>query len=200
MYTEQDAEFLEEMIVHLDNDQPDMARQMMVDWKNEINKKLSKRSTWQEYFIDVMDAVARRGTCDRGRSGCVIVSVDNRILSTGYVGSPRGLPHCDDVGHEMVNGHCVRTVHAEANAIANAARMGISIEGAILYCRMTPCRKCAELIIQSGITKVITQFKHRGTEGRDLLKKANVELVTLGDLIDYQRQEDVGDRVESENE
>ena len=106
------------------------------------------RPHWDNYFMEICDTVAKRATCGRGRSGCVIAK-DNRILVTGYVGSPAGLPHCDEVGHQLkqmihedgsVTQHCVRTVHAEQNAICQAAKNGISIEGATLYCRMTPCR------------------------------------------------------------
>ncbi len=98
------------------------------------------RPTWDEYFMEVSRAIAKRATCDRGRSGCVIAR-DNQILVTGYVGSPAGLPHCDDVGHLFrksvhadgsVTNHCVRTVHAEQNAICQAAKRGISIDGAHL--------------------------------------------------------------------
>ena len=86
------------------------------------------RPTWDEYFMEVCRAIAKRATCDRGRSGCVIAR-DNQLLVTGYVGAPRGLPHCDDVGHQFkkvqhedgsVSQHCVRTVHAEQNAICKA--------------------------------------------------------------------------------
>ena len=106
------------------------------------------RPTWDEYFMEVARTIAKRATCDRGRSGCVIAR-DNQILVTGYVGSPAGLPHCDDVGHLFrksvhedgsITNHCVRTVHAEQNAICQAAKRGISIDGGTVYCKMTPCR------------------------------------------------------------
>ena len=96
------------------------------------------RPSWDEYFMEVARAVAKRGTCDRGRSGCVFAK-DNQILVTGYVGSPVGFPHCDDDGHDMkkvlhedgsVSNHCVRTVHAEQNGIAQAAKLGIGLKGA----------------------------------------------------------------------
>jgi len=111
-----------------------------------------ERLSWDDYFLkEIVPAVAKRATCDRGRSGAIIVK-DKRILTTGYVGSPSGLPHCDDVGHlihEVIdeNGvkskHCVRTLHAEENAILQAAKFGISIEGATIYCSMVPCFRCA---------------------------------------------------------
>jgi len=99
------------------------------------------RPLWDEYFMNIMQAVSTRATCDRGRSGCVIVR-DKHILTTGYVGSPPGLPHCDEVGHQMKTTihedghqtqHCVRTIHAEMNAIVQAARIGVSLDGATLY-------------------------------------------------------------------
>lgn len=142
------------------------------------------RPTWDQYFMDVMDSIAKRATCDRGRSGCVIAK-DNRLLVTGYVGSPIGLPHCDDVGHLIkktthedghVSEHCVRTVHAEANAICQAARNGIAIDGATLYCRMTPCRNCAMLIINSGIKRVVVQKNyHEGSETAEMFRQAKIE-------------------------
>jgi len=144
-----------------------------------------KRPSWDDYFIEVMEAVAKRATCERGRSGCVIAR-DNIILSTGYVGSPKGSPHCDDVGHLMKDmihedgsksRHCLRTSHAEANAIAQAAKSGTSIDGATLYCRMTPCRTCAMLIANSGIVRVVVQNDyHGGAESKEIFKNAGVKL------------------------
>ena len=124
-----------------------------------------ERPSWDDYFMEVANAISKRATCDRGRSGCVIAK-DCQVLVTGYVGSPTGLPHCDDQGHQMksvihengqITQHCVRTVHAEQNAICQAARRGIPIEGATLYCRMTPCRTCAMLIINCGIKRVVCE-------------------------------------------
>jgi len=149
-----------------------------------------ERMSWDNYFIELMNTVSKRATCDRGRSGCVIVK-DKRIISTGYVGSPPGLPHCDEVGHLMkevidedgtIRKHCVRTVHAEQNAICQAARYGISIDGATLYCKMEPCRVCAMLIINCGILRVVAQKKyHAAQETREMFKMAGVELVVVED-------------------
>lgn len=106
-----------------------------------MNQDSYVRPSWDEYFMEIASTVAKRATCDRGRSGCIIVK-NRQILVTGYVGSPRGLPHCDDVGHLFkktihedgsVTNHCVRTVHAEQNAITQAARLGIALEGGTLY-------------------------------------------------------------------
>ena len=143
------------------------------------------RPSWDEYFMEVADAISKRATCGRGRSGCVIAK-NRQILVTGYVGSPQGLPHCDEVGHQMkkmihedgtVSQHCVRTVHAEQNAVCQAAKRGISIEGATLYCRMTPCRTCAMLLINCGIVRVVCERKyHAGEESEELFSKAGIEL------------------------
>ncbi len=114
------------------------------------------RPDWDRYFLQLCDLVATRSTCDRKHVGAILVK-DNRILSTGYNGSLRGLPHCDDVGHDMIDGHCVRTVHGEANAIATAASQGISLEGSTLYCNVYPCWSCFKLIISAGITEVVYQ-------------------------------------------
>lgn len=143
------------------------------------------RPSWDVYFMDLAHSVSKRATCDRGRSGCVIVR-DKQILVTGYVGSPRGLPHCDDVGHFMkkvihedgsVTQHCVRTVHAEQNAITQAARRGIGLDKSTLYCRMTPCRVCAMLIINCGIERVVCEKKyHAGKESEAMFEDAGVTL------------------------
>ncbi len=143
------------------------------------------RPTWDEYFIEVMDAISKRATCNRGKSGCVIAH-DNRILVSGYVGSPVGLPHCDDVGHLMkkvihdddsITEHCMRTVHAEQNAICQAAKLGVSLDGATLYCRMTPCRTCCMMIINCGIKRVVCQRKyHAGTESEQMFADAGVKI------------------------
>ena len=143
------------------------------------------RPSWDEYFMDIAKAVATRGTCDRGRSGCVIVK-DKQILVTGYVGSPMGLAHCDDVGHlmhkeinddESISNHCVRTIHAEQNAIVQAAKRGIALEGAALYCKMTPCRVCAMMIINCGIVRVRCEKRyHAGGLSESMFKEAGVAL------------------------
>ncbi len=148
-----------------------------------------ERVSWDDYFIDVMHTVAKRATCDRGRSGCVIVC-DKQIISTGYVGSPPGLPHCDEIGHQMrevinehggVSQHCVRTIHAEQNAICQAAKHGVSLKGATLYCKMEPCRVCAMMIISVGIERVVALRKyHAAQESRKMFKTAGIQLDVLG--------------------
>jgi len=148
--------------------------------------------------MQIADTVATRATCDRGRSGCVIVR-DRQILVTGYVGSPTGLPHCDEVGHLMKkvvhedgheSNHCVRTVHAEQNAICQAAKRGIALDGSTLYCRMTPCRTCAMLIINCGIQRVVCEKKyHAGAESEAMFKEAGIELYYFEDeVLKYDNQ------------
>jgi dCMP deaminase len=162
------------------------------------NSKKYIRPTWDEYFMEVAKTIAKRATCDRGRSGCVIAR-DRQLLVTGYVGSPVGLPHCDDVGHLMKkviheNGtesqHCVRTVHAEQNAICQAARLGISLLGSTLYCRMTPCRTCAMLIINCGIKRVVCENKyHAAQESEDMFAQAGVKLDYVSEeVVNYRDQ------------
>lgn len=141
------------------------------------------RPSWDGYFIKVMHAVAERATCDRGRSGCVIAK-DRQILTTGYVGSPPGQPHCDEVGHEMhevinddgiVSEHCIRTIHAEQNALIQAAKRGVAVGGADLYCQMTPCYTCAKLIVASGIKRVVAYKDYqRAEKSRKLFKDAGI--------------------------
>jgi len=156
------------------------------------------RPNWDRYFLDLCEAVSKRATCDRGRSGCVIVK-DKRIMTTGYVGAPSGLPHCDEAGHDMrkvlddngnVTQHCVRTLHAEQNAIIQAARFGIPLEGATLYCKMTPCRTCAMMIINAGIKRVVCEKRyHADDDTKQMLKQARVELIVLNDKVEkYRRQ------------
>lgn len=147
-----------------------------------------RRPSWDEYFLEMTRVVAKRATCDRGRSGCVVVR-DRHILTTGYVGSPPGQPHCDEAGHQLkkvvyedgsVHTHCVRTIHAETNAIAQAGKLGISLNGATLYCKMTPCYTCAMLIVGAGIKRVVCEKKyHGGAESEKLFKDAGVEYTVL---------------------
>lgn len=161
--------------------------------KEKSEKEKYVRFTWDEYFMELVRVVGGRGTCDRGRSGCVIAK-DNRILATGYVGSPIGLPHCDDVGHEMhkvINKdgsetqHCIRTAHAEQNAIANAARFGVALEGANLYCHMTPCYACAKMIINSGIKRIVCDKDyHKGARSKEIFAEAGVKYELVNDIME----------------
>ncbi len=164
----------------------------------EIAPQIHVRPTWDEYFMEIARAVAKRATCDRGRSGCVIAK-NKQILVTGYVGSPKGLPHCDEVGHQMKTmthedgtqtQHCVRTTHAEQNAIVQAAKLGVPIDGAILYCKMTPCSVCAKMIINSGIEKIVCEKRyHAGGESEEMFRQVGIELHYFDEAIEqYENQ------------
>lgn len=126
------------------------------------------RPPWDQYFMVIADAVSLRMSCDRARIGTVLVR-DNRILATGYGGAPSGMPSCDEVGHDLVeiNGRqsCVRTVHAEKNALLYAARYGIPIEGATLYTTASTCRDCALACIQAGIKRICYAGVYVGARG-----------------------------------
>lgn len=114
-------------------------------------------------FLDIVKLVGSRGTCDRGKSGCVIVR-DKHIISTGYVGSPKGMPHCDDDDHLMENNSCIRTAHAESNAICQAAKEGFSVKGSTIYSTMFPCFWCAKMIVNSGIVKVVSEYDYQKSQ------------------------------------
>lgn len=113
-----------------------------------------RRASWDEYFMAIARVVATRSTCDRKHVGAVIVR-DKMILATGYNGSIRGLPHCDDEGHMMEDGHCVRTIHAEANAIVQAARNGMRLERADIYVSASPCFGCFKMIANAGLSRIV---------------------------------------------
>ncbi len=151
------------------------------------------RPSWDQYFMDITKSVGTRGTCDRGRNGAVLVK-DKRILTTGYVGAPAGLPHCDEVGHLMadvidsdgkVSKHCVRTTHAEQNAILQAALHGISTDGSTLYVKFEPCFTCAKMIINAGVKKVVCERQYHAAEmTRKFFKDAGVDLVVLNNEVE----------------
>ena len=141
---------------------------------------VKNRTSWDKYFMQIALDVSTRSTCDRKFVGAVIVR-DKMILSTGYNGSIRGLPHCDEVGHEMDNGHCVRTVHAEANAIVQAARNGAGIEGADIYVTASPCYNCFKLIANSGIKRIFYGELYRDERIKTHAKEAQIELIHLAE-------------------
>lgn len=140
--------------------------------------KAHSRPTWDEYFLAILDATAARATCDRGRSGCVITR-NRHLLVTGYVGSPPGFPHCDDEGHLMVDGHCIRTVHAEQNALAQAAARGVPLQGATAYTTMVPCRTCAMLFVSVGIKRVVSRHAYQNESGWRIMARAGLRLTQL---------------------
>jgi len=178
---------------------------------------MKKRKTWEEYFMNIVDAAAERSTCDRGKPGCIFVK-DNQVLVTGYAGSPPGFPHCDEVGHLMevrysfipienidtffkdedpktlgysynsspesfegpIHQHCIRTIHAEQNAIIQAAKRGISLEGSTCYVTMTPCRTCTMFIISLGVKNVVCKnFYQKAQESIIMFSEANIPIKHL---------------------
>jgi dCMP deaminase len=138
-----------------------------------------RRVSWHEYFMNIAEQVATRSTCSRKHVGAVIVR-DKTILSTGYNGSLRGAPHCDEVGHDIENDHCVRTVHAESNAVAQAAKHGIQIDQSEIYVTASPCLTCFKLIANSGITKIYYKEFYRDDRITEYAKLAGVKLVFMG--------------------
>jgi dCMP deaminase len=153
---------------------------------------MNDRPSWNEYFMSQVKAISNRATCSRGRCACIAVR-DKRIIATGYAGSPAGLDHCDEAGHDIrisitAEGveslHCTRTVHAEQNVIIQAARFGQSLEGATLYCTMEPCRTCAMMVAGVGVVEVIADYRYQAAEeSRSILKGAGIELAVLNDVV-----------------
>lgn len=136
-----------------------------------------QRPSWDDYFMALARIVASRATCDRLHAGAVLVK-DKRIVSTGYNGAPPNLGHCDSDGHLLEEGHCVRTIHAEHNAILQAAVIGgSSTKGATLYTLYSPCIHCAKYVIAAGVKRVVVGKFYRNEEVRDYLRKAAVEFV-----------------------
>src|SRR5712691_5264872 len=136
------------------------------------------RVDWHSYFMNIARQVASRSTCDRKHVGAVIVR-DKTILSTGYNGSIRGMPHCDDVGHDLQGGHCVATIHAEANALLQAAKNGVMIEGAEMYTTASPCWNCFKLIANAGITTIYYGEFYRDRKSLEVARKLGIDLIDL---------------------
>ena len=133
------------------------------------------RATWDEYFMRIAREVATRATCDRKHVGAVIVR-DKSILATGYNGSIKGSDHCDDVGHMMVDNHCVRTIHAEANAIIQAAHNGVRIAEASVYVTASPCWNCFQMIASAGIKRIAYNEFYRDERIFEFSGKLGIEL------------------------
>jgi len=136
------------------------------------------RLSWEEYFMNIATEVSSRSTCDRKHVGAVIVR-EKTILSTGYNGSIKGLPHCDNSGHEMVDGHCVRTTHAEANSIVQAAKNGVSINNSEIFVTASPCYNCFKLIANSGIKKIYYKELYRDERILERAKDSSIELIHI---------------------
>ncbi|MFH1465809.1 MAG: dCMP deaminase family protein [Pseudomonadota bacterium] len=136
----------------------------------------AERASWDRYFMDIAQVVATRATCDRKYVGAVIVR-DRTILSTGYNGSIRGTPHCDEVGHVMEDGHCVATIHAEMNAIIQAARNGVRIEGASIYITASPCWSCFKALANAGIRRICYGEFYRDERSFQVAARLGIEMV-----------------------
>ena len=139
----------------------------------------AERPSWDDYFMQITLQVARRSTCPRAAVGAVIVR-DKRILTTGYNGAPTGLPHCTEVGCLMVNGHCVRTLHAEQNAIIQGALHGVDVSASTIYVTHQPCLVCAKMIINAGIERVVYAGPYPDEIARSFLEEAGVMLKRYG--------------------
>ena len=136
------------------------------------------RASWDEYFMNIAGQVATRATCDRKHVGAVIVR-DKNILATGYNGSIHGLGHCDEEGHMLGDGHCVRTIHAEANAVIQAAKHGARIDGGTIYVTASPCWGCFKMIANAGLVKIVYGEFYRDQRIFDFAQRLGIELVKV---------------------
>jgi len=142
-------------------------------------EEIRPRAAWDEYFMSIAQVVATRSTCPRKYVGSVIVR-NKTILSTGYNGSIRGMPHCSDVGHMMEEGHCVATIHAEANAIIQAAKNGVLIDGGDCYVTASPCWSCFKQLANAGIKRICFGEFYRDNRIFEVAAKIGIELVHSG--------------------
>lgn len=150
---------------------------------------MSGRKPWSTYFMDLAVAASERGTCDRKKVGAVLV-LDKRLIATGYNGALPGQSHCDEVGHDLVETldhlgrpkpNCVRTVHAEANVIAQAARFGVATQGATLYVNTYPCWPCFRLLASAGVTRVVYLDEYRRDERvEDNARRLGISVERIG--------------------
>jgi len=143
----------------------------------------SSRRGWHRYFMAIASVVASRSTCDRRYVGAVIVR-DRTILSTGYNGSIRGLPHCSEVGHIMEGGHCIATVHAEANAVIQAAKNGVSVDGATLYVTSSPCWSCFKIVANAGIRTIIFDEDYGDSRSRQTARRLGITMTCIREIDD----------------
>jgi dCMP deaminase len=137
-----------------------------------------RRPSWDEYFLKLAMLASERATCPRMHCGCVLVR-DRYVLATGYNGSLPGHPHCDDVGCLVVEGHCVRTNHAEMNALAQASRHGVSLVGATAYITNMSCTTCAKALIAAGVRRVVVFSDFHDTLATRFFRESSVEVVKL---------------------
>jgi dCMP deaminase len=134
-----------------------------------------RRPGWDEYFMEIARTVATRATCPRASVGAILTR-RHRILTTGYNGAPRGVAHCLEAGCTMVDGHCLRATHAEANAIVQGALHGVSLEGATAYCTHQPCSGCSKLLISAGVERIVFEDAYPDPVAEMLLGEAHVAL------------------------
>jgi dCMP deaminase len=153
----------------------------MSDTTTVLKPHLHDRPSWDAYFCGITRAVGTRATCSRKAVGAVLVK-DKLILATGYNGAPAGLRHCDHTdGRDLLNGHCARSTHAEQNAIVQAARHGIGIEGSTLYCTNNPCLTCTKLIINAGVVRIVYEEEYPDTLAFELLRESGVKVERFGE-------------------
>jgi len=160
------------------------------------------RPSRRDYFMAIADVVSSRATCDRARVGCVLVK-EGRIIATGYNGSPPDMPHCDDVGHDMDDSHCVRTLHAEENALLQCALYGVSARGARAYVTTMPCYGCFKRLLGAGIKTVVYRDVYRSATPSDLSRIEELAGIGGVDVHRYQpslRFKFVDSKVEEQGE
>lgn len=136
------------------------------------------RPDWDTYFLKLAMMASERATCPRMHCGCVIVK-DNHVLATGYNGSLPGTPHCSEAGCLVVDNHCIRTNHAEINAVCHAARLGVSLEGATAYVTNLPCTSCAKALIGVGIVRVVIFSNYHDSQAEYFFNESHVRLDRL---------------------
>lgn len=141
------------------------------------------RPSWDDYFAEIARVVATRSTCLRAQVGCVLVSPANTILATGYGGSMAGAPHCAEVGCLIIDGGCKRTVHAEINAICQAAANGVSLRGSTAFVTLSPCRACAMALRNCGVERIVYAQEYRIADHLEELRGLGV-LVELAALTE----------------
>ena len=135
------------------------------------------RPSWDDYFMAMVRIVATRSSCDRLATGAILVK-RKRIIATGYNGAPSGMPNCNEAGHLLEDGHCVRTIHGEHNAILQVAVLqGSSTEGSTLYTKYSPWIHCAKYIVAAGIKRAVIGKIYRSPQALDYLRQAGVEVV-----------------------
>jgi len=158
----------------------DSAKQPKDIW----HRTIKSGQFWDRHFMRIAHTVAERSTCDRACVGALLVR-DHHVISMGYNGAPRGLPHCDDVGHLMIDGHCKRTVHAELNAIIQVAIHGGCTKGTTCYCTHFPCVTCTMALINAGISRLVYMYPYdMDSLTVQMLAQANVMVTWLNPPVE----------------